>query len=93
MDGSGPSVPEPENNWHVRQQIINARWNKRKKKYIIKGIDDFGDKYERDWDTWQKEANAKFALGNNERVLEPHHAAWETAGGPDATVPYMKQLF
>ena len=83
-DGSGPSAPEPENNWRVRQQITDARWSKRKKTYITKGIDDFGDKYERDWNTWQREANVKFVLGDNEGMLEPRHAAWEIAGGSGA---------
>ena len=76
-DGSGPSVPEPDKNWHVRQQIITAkrRGKNKRRKYVITGIDDFGDKYERDWDVWKREAAVKFSLGDDERLLEPHNNA------------------
>ena len=40
---TGPSVPEPEKYWHIRQQITDAKW--KRGKYIVKGIDDIGDKY------------------------------------------------
>ena len=92
-DGSGPSVPKPDKKWHVKQQIISAKWkgkNKRRK-YVITGIDDFGDKYERDWGVWKREAAVKFDLGNDEKLFEPHHKTWEIAGGTEAAIPY-KQL-
>ena len=62
-DGSGPSVPEPDKNWHVRQQIITAKWrgkNKRRK-FVINGIGDFGDKYEREWGVWKEKLQANLA--------------------------------
>ena len=54
---------------------------------------EFGDEHECNWNVWQKEAGVKFALGNDERLLEFHHKAWEIAGGSQAAIPYMKQLF
>ena len=62
----------------MRQQITDAKW--KRGKYIVKGIDDFGDKYEHDWAKWQPEADVKYALGKDGRLLKPHRKAWEIAG-------------